>query len=268
LTWLNLVCLDAPTVAIVWLLLFARTFGVAASIWNCVALFLTAWLIYLADRFGDSLALTPEMPISLRQRFCIRHRGFWLIAIAAIGIADALVVSTHLDLRTLKTGAEIGAVAIVYLILNHRWSHSWQIAPLKEAVIGLLFAVGTIASVSPRLPALDTRFLVPSLFFAVLCTLNCISIAVWERPLDAAQRRGSISTAFPGTARFVLPALVVLAAMALAIFGLHAFRLYVCVAMSALLLAGLHIFRCHLQPDVCTALADIVLLSPIVVLLT
>src|SRR5450432_2947799 len=48
--WLNLACLDAPLVSVVWLCLFARTFHSSVESVNCVALFLTAWLIYLADR--------------------------------------------------------------------------------------------------------------------------------------------------------------------------------------------------------------------------
>ncbi|HSV64040.1 MAG TPA: hypothetical protein VLH83_11910, partial [Chthoniobacterales bacterium] len=36
--WLNLVCLDAPLVAVAWLWLFARTFHIPFQIGNAVAL--------------------------------------------------------------------------------------------------------------------------------------------------------------------------------------------------------------------------------------
>ena len=55
--WLNLVCLDAPLVSVAWLWLFARTFHATVDPVNCAALFLTAWLIYLADRLADSCSL-------------------------------------------------------------------------------------------------------------------------------------------------------------------------------------------------------------------
>jgi hypothetical protein len=67
--WLNLVCLDAPLVAVAWLGLFARSFHTPLQAGNCIALFLTAWLIYLADRFADCDSLEPGSPRSLRQEF-------------------------------------------------------------------------------------------------------------------------------------------------------------------------------------------------------
>src|SRR3954447_26980728 len=77
LTWLNLVCLDAPLVALAWLWLFARTFHVPLQIGNAIALFLTAWLIYLGDRFADASNLKRDSHRSLRQEFCVRHREIW-----------------------------------------------------------------------------------------------------------------------------------------------------------------------------------------------
>src|SRR5215217_1379810 len=69
-TWLNLVCLDAPLVAISWEWLFARSFDIPVAPGGTAALFVTAWLIYVADRFGDSVSLDLGVPTSLRQRFC------------------------------------------------------------------------------------------------------------------------------------------------------------------------------------------------------
>ena len=57
LVWLNLVCLDAPLVAVSWQWLFARAFQVPLTNSARLTLFLTAWLIYLADRLADSWAL-------------------------------------------------------------------------------------------------------------------------------------------------------------------------------------------------------------------
>ena len=57
LVWLNLVCLDAPLVAICWQWIFGNTLHLVVPLGHRLALFLTAWLIYLADRFGDSMSL-------------------------------------------------------------------------------------------------------------------------------------------------------------------------------------------------------------------
>src|SRR4051794_22473425 len=84
LTSLNLVCLDAPLVALAWLWLFARTFHAPLQISNAIALFLTAWLIYLGDRFADASNLKPDSRRSLRQEFCLRHREAWIATIALV----------------------------------------------------------------------------------------------------------------------------------------------------------------------------------------
>ena len=73
-TWLNLVCLDAPLVAIGWQWLFAWSFDLSVPKGGTAALFLTAWLIYVADRLGDSLSIDLGRATSLRQRFCYGHR--------------------------------------------------------------------------------------------------------------------------------------------------------------------------------------------------
>ena len=73
LVWLNLFCLDAPLVAITWQWLFGRSFGISLTASSRAALFLTAWLIYLADRLADTWALRSDDPRSLRQAFCERY---------------------------------------------------------------------------------------------------------------------------------------------------------------------------------------------------
>ena len=116
--WLNLLCLDAPLVAVSWQMLFARSFGYPVAGGEMVALFLTAWLIYLADRFGDSLAVDPRGPASLRQRFCSRHRRAWLAVIVIVAVADVAVVATQLERQTLLAGGSVGLFAVVYLVVN------------------------------------------------------------------------------------------------------------------------------------------------------
>src|SRR3954463_11220816 len=114
-TWLNVVCLDAPIVAVVWQWLFARSFGLGVSEGGSAALFLTAWLIYLADRFGDSISLRRGAPTSLRQRFCVRHRTPWIVAVIVIGAADVFVIRTTLEWHTLVSGAVLGSATGAYL---------------------------------------------------------------------------------------------------------------------------------------------------------
>jgi hypothetical protein len=284
-TWLNLVCLDAPLVAVIWLWLFARTFHVPLQIGNAVALFLTAWLIYLADRFADASNLKAESPRSLRQEFCLRHREFWVATLALVAGFDAYVIWRTTAFQTFLVGAIVGVLAVVYLVANHPLGLIWRSLPAKELAIGILFAAGTVVALLPTIPSAP-GFVFAAIGFAGLCALNCISIAGWERELDRGQRKVSIATRHPRVIRLVGPACLALAlaAIGLAIVFRQAAPFFLCISVSALLLTGLNASpsfkegrffnrprrlanRRSLGVDERTALADLVLLTPIVALL-
>ncbi|MDQ6623592.1 MAG: hypothetical protein M3Y86_08930 [Verrucomicrobiota bacterium] len=263
LVWLNLVCLDAPLVAVTWQMLFARSFGVAVAPGGTLALFLTAWLIYLADRFGDSLSLGKEMGMSLRQEFCLRHRFVWLGAIVVVALADTAVVLTQLDRSAVRLGAGVAAAALCYLLVNRLRPALWRILPLKEISIGFIFAAGTMVGLSRGL----TSAVLPAwLLFACLCALNCISIAIWERELDQAQGRISIATEFPAIAAALIPLLGLLGLTSAAALLAWPHGIFIALIASSVLLALVHVLRARIRRDVRTALADLVLLAPLVVL--
>jgi hypothetical protein len=115
LLWLNLVCLDAPLVAICWQWIFSRSFLLSVPVGHRAALFLTAWIIYLADRFGDSLSLVTGQPKSVRQQFCQRHKGIWLVSIICVAVIDIVVVLQAVNYETAVTGAVLGALTIAYV---------------------------------------------------------------------------------------------------------------------------------------------------------
>jgi hypothetical protein len=175
-----------------------------------LALFLTAWLIYLADRFGDSLSIDLTRSTALRQRFCLRHRRVWRAAIVCVAMADCAVIVLFLLRTQLVLGAVTGLCAIVYLAVNRLRPQAWRVIPLKEISIGLLFAAGVMV---PLASGLMSAMLDAWVLFACVCALNCISIAAWERYLDIAQQRISIATAFP---RFAALAPAALAPLAIA----------------------------------------------------
>ena len=282
--WLSLVCLDAPLVAVAWLWLFARTFRVPLQTGNVVALFLTAWLIYLADRLADSSALKSSAPRSLRQDFCLRHRAIWIASVGLIAGFDAYVIWRTTAIQTFLVGAVVGILALIYLVVNHPLGLIWRSLPAKELAIGILFAAGTIVALLPGIP-LTAECALATVSFAALCSLNCISIAWWERELDRAQGKVSIATRHPRVTRLVGKACLTLsvAAAALAICLPRAAPLFACTSLSAFLLwwlggsSDIKDGRFEIAPAVSnrrswgrdkrTALADLVLLTPVVVLL-
>jgi hypothetical protein len=286
--WLNLVCLDAPVVAVVWQWLFARTFELTAHAGNSAALFLTAWLIYLGDRLADASLLSSGSPRSLRQEFCLRHREVWIVALLIIGGLDAYVIWHSAAAETLFVGSVVGLLALTYLLLNHPLGRIWRFVPLKEFAIGVLFAAGTLIALLPAVPRINAPFLFAAVTFASLCTLNCISIACWERELDDAQRKTSIATRHPPVGRFIggICAFLAFASFAMAIAWSAAAPILGAISLSALLLTWLNGLAdpkegrfqnrprrfvnrrsLKLDRDQRTALADLVLLTPIIPLI-
>lgn len=267
IVWLNLVCLDAPLVAVAWLWIFARTFRVPLQIGNAVALFLTAWLIYLADRFVDSSSLKPNTPHSLRQDFCRRHRVIWIASVTLIAGFDAYVIWRTTAIQTFLVGSVVGILALIYLVVNHPLGLIWRSLPAKELAIGTLFAAGTIVALLPRVP-LTPECALAAVSFAALCSLNCISIARWESELDRAQRKVSIATRHPRAVQYVgrICVFLALAVFAAAIGFPSEATIFVCISVSALLLTGLNVSSRSLGTNERAALADLVLLTPVLAL--
>lgn len=263
-----MVCLDAPVVAIAWQWLFAHCLHMAVSAWARGALFLTAWLIYLVDRLADALSLHANSPRSARQQFCLRHKKLCLVLIPIVGLIDAAIILLRLNHDVITSGACLGGVAALYLAVNYAFSEVWEVVPLKEITVGFLFSAGTLLVVIPtfalapsivgRLPAL-----LAMLLFAILCSLNCMSIAVWERDLDQAQRKHSIATRCSGVGVPIRVFCIVVAATALLIAAVDSSLLPIAMSLSvsAALLAILHFLS--IGNDERTALADLVLLTPV-----
>ena len=255
---------------------------------NAVALFLTAWLIYVTDRLADAVSLKAGIPRSLRQDFCLRHREVWISALLLIAGFDLYVIWRSLDAGTFFAGAMIGLLALIYLALNYPRGRIWRSLPGKEVAIGLLFTAGTLVALLPAAPFASAPFIACAVAFASLCSLNCISIASWERELDHAQGKISIATRHPGFARHVgkICRGLALASLAMAIAYAPAMAIFACISGSALLLGWLHASSdikegrflnrprrfgnrrsLGVDRDQRTALADLVLLTPIIPLI-
>jgi hypothetical protein len=263
LLWLNLVCLDAPLVAICWQWIFAHSFHLSVPAGHRAALFLTAWIIYLADRLGDSMSLVAGQPKSLRQQFCLRHKRIWLVSMICVGLFDLIVVLRAVNIETAVLGGVLGAFTIAYLAINHAHSQIWETIPLKEFLIGSLFAAGTLEGVTPHIFAERSAMIFAAILFVSLCSLNCVSIAIWERDLDRIQGKHSIATHWANANFLADMLLLVLPAASglVALFDRGAWPVMLCVGASSLFLGALRYVRA--SRDKRTALADIVLLTPL-----
>jgi hypothetical protein len=262
----NLTCLDAPAVAVTWLLLWRDCFHMTVSRGNVAALFLTVWLIYLVDRFVDSFSLQPAGPRSARQTFCVNNRGLWLSSIFVVGFVDTAVVCFALDRAIVVRGIFLGSIVLAYLTINWSCDKIWTAVPLKEAIVGFLFSMGTLLGLGSWLFVMPTTILVGGGLFALLCFANCVSIASWERNLDRIQNKYSLATRLRPALRLgkFLATTLVAGSVFLVWIDVAAWPLAVCLSTSSIALISLN--KVKVCRDERCALADLVLLTPIIFL--
>lgn len=188
-----------------------------------------------------------------------------MLAVPSVSLIDLWIIWRQLDHATVNIGTMVGTFSLLYLAVNYWLGKIWGWFPVKEICVGSLFAIGTITTLHP-LVRTSLPFIEGCLLFAALCSLNCISIAVWERELDHAQRKNSIATRWSRIRFCLRPGAVVLTVFAIASVTNISAWLYICIGVSAALLGVLDWLSEQIQRDERTALADLVLLTPLFLL--
>ncbi len=187
----HLVSLDAPTVAILWAWSFARAAHIHASLVAIGVLGIGTWLIYVTDRLLDS-RFGPHHGLRARHFFHARHRRAFLAGVALASIVLLCCISI------MPTAARVDYAAVftfsmIYFALVH-------LAPgriigwfPRELAVGILFAAACAVPAWSEWNAPRSALAGSVVVFAALCTLNCLAIEIWERPLVDA-RNGTICT--------------------------------------------------------------------------
>ncbi len=179
--WWNLLSLDAPTVAVMWAVLFASARGVGLRFSDGILLALCVWVIYVTDRLLDGWTGRRERAMRARHFFCMRHR-LELACMALLAIAVILwMAAQQSEGLEVVSGMKLGAIVSVYLAAVHARS-GWaeRIFP-KELAVGVLFAAGTTLPVWALRGIQSADMLGSLVLFSALCTLNCVAIECWER---------------------------------------------------------------------------------------
>jgi hypothetical protein len=181
-----------------------------------------------------------------------------------IAMVDAVLIWNRLGHAIFLAGTVVGTLALIHLVLNYSLGGAWPPLPLKEVAVGSLFAAGTLVALFPLRPIIGA-LVCSGVVFASLCTLNCICIAFWERELDENQQKVSFATRYPGLGRYLGRTAIVLAlgSLVAAIVYPGASPVFACVSVSALSLMSLDSSREKIGRDERTALADLVLLTPL-----
>jgi hypothetical protein len=269
----HLASLDAPTVALVWCLAFAWAAHVRLPLWVPVLLALTVWSVYAIDRLLDArCALRDAALHRLRERhlFHWRHRRILLPLAAGAAAAAAYIVFTLMPPIARERNSILAVASLVYFTRVHTGGKLSPLLPRlfsKELLVGLLFTAGcalpALTRISTRAAfpthSLSVPLLIPAALFAVLAWLNCHAIDRWE-----ANPASTNGPSIFSLATFLALASLVIAAL----LGTHlrSAALLAAAAAAALLIALLDRLRSRLTPVALRAAADLVLLTPALLL--
>jgi hypothetical protein len=221
-------------------------------------MFVAVWIIYAADRLLDTHDLED------RHRFHHNHRTQFLTLISIAAVALALLLH-RIDPRALHLYALLATLLAVYLLLIHaRPSHTRRLP--KELAVGIFFPAAVFIPTVARAPELRIALLPAAALFAAVCTLNCLFVYAWEHP----QHNSQASTNAHATTHWATQHITQLAACTLAlsiaaIFTHNRLPAIACALSTAALLA-LHHFRNRFSRVHLRATADLVLLTPLVLL--
>lgn len=173
--WPNLLSLDAPLVAVLWQILFVRCFRGQPDVVAAALLVAAVWLIYSADRMLDAWRGSINRP---RHEFCRRYWRALLPVWGAVFVLTGCLSWLFLPPALFDRGVGLLATVLLYLLVVHaappRFRRFWP----KEAMVGVLFALGASVAAWNHLESPTDMLTV--LLFSCLCWINCIAIEQWE----------------------------------------------------------------------------------------
>lgn len=266
----HLASFDAPSVAVVWAAAFAWTAHLHLPPWILPLLGLIVWAIYIGDRLLDAHAGLRDPAVHLLQErhfFHWRHRRILLAsALAAFGLAT-WIIFRFVPFRALKPDSLLALATLAYFSGVHARRRLPgfldRIASAllsREFLVGLIFTAGCAlpawTQISRHAPVAFPWF--PLLFFVALAWLNVYAITQWESENETRPHRVWHLASF-----FALACLF--SALFLAGTQPRAATLCIAGAGSLLLLAGLDLHRTRFTSLALRALADLVLLTPLLV---
>jgi len=157
------------------------------SVAEAITLVISVWIIYVSDRVLDGCTGTDQAELAERHLFCSRYR-FPLIGLVAVAGAVIFWLATcRLHAVEMFAGVKLGLILLLYMAIIHvgRGRVVWALP--KEIAVGFLFAFGTTLPCWSKSTGFSWSNAFPCFLFALLCSLNCVSIECWEN-----HRRGGV----------------------------------------------------------------------------
>jgi hypothetical protein len=171
----------------------------------------------------------------------------------------------YLSISDLRAGLKLAAIILAYMICVHVGSGLTSARFLKELAVGIMFAAGAALPSWSGGAGLSREAWIAMGFFAVLCSLNCLTIECGENKLPAPWPASSPLLWWVDSRLPYLAALLAAAAFAAAIAPRLSRRFSVslmAVSLGALLLLLLNFSRKRLSSSALRVLADVALVAP------
>lgn len=262
--WPNLLSLDAPLVAVVWMWMFVKTWGV---IWYPHTIYLlvagVVWGIYVTDRLLDSRVRDPKAEgATPRHQFHAAHARILGGAVAVVAVG-CLVLLGSLPPSLWGHGSFVLLFVVGYFLMVFL-QEDRGISYLKNILAGLAFAYGVTVGIHFYRPASNLFWLLFSpevLSFAVLCMLNITAIDFWEMARRA--RNADEQRAYEVLLTLLLVLLAAFALLMAVRADEYTKPFFYSVMISAAALQVINRMRSRFSLDALRVLADVAMLLPL-----
>ena len=268
LVFWHLLSLDAPTIAALWTWFIASANHIRLPLSSAVAMAIAVWMLYAADRLMDARLIDTNQKhheaLEARHYFHHRHRTTFLTGILFASIALAILLP-RLEAEAIRLYLILAALVFGYFILIHA-THGAHRLP-KEIAVGLFFSAATFIPTVARRPDLRLSLLPSALFFAALCSLNCLFIYAWEHGNPHVTHASHPATRFALRHLPFITIIVLITGIALSLFDRQTpWPIPCAIAISAPLLLLLDKYQRRIAPITLRAAADLALTTPLLLL--
>ncbi len=178
--YLNLLGLDAPLIAVIWVFLFARTWRVDYHPWQAyAALGFAVWMIRIAMKLLQGSMSSDE------TSFVMVYRKPLKVAAVISGVFSITLTVLYFPL-SVYSYLLVGAVFLIAYFALTLFSpqEGNEIGYARHAMGGVAFAYGTALTAHVYLPGLGLKELIFSrelICFGVLCLLASSALELWQR---------------------------------------------------------------------------------------
>lgn len=275
--WPNLLSLDAPLVAVAWLMVFRKMWRLVYHPWEAyIGLALVVWVIYVVDRLIDaSLRKNNPQRCEPRHHFHWKYRKIFAAAAAVASVVALVLLFRYIPASIIGylavAGILVGGFFGMSLLSGHEPS---EIPHIKNIMAGLAFAYGTALTAfiyQGSAGFWDTMGSREVICFGVLCIMNISAIDLWEH----ANRTSDVEVKATDELALTLP-LTLLAGAAILFalresphpddsvdYGLVTRSYFYAILTGAALLYILNRMRNRFKMDTLRVLADVALLIPV-----